>query len=141
MPVKHKCKKCGKCCIAESGPFIFPSDIMIICNYLKIKPKDFVSQFCTHNYIHTSKKDYDIYTLKLKNKRCIFLHNKLCSIHPVKPYQCKFAPFEFLGKYEYWEHMVCVNEKDFSNIDTTVNDEKMFSQIINEEYDIILWRK
>jgi hypothetical protein len=37
--------------------------------------------------------------------------------------------------------MVCVNEKDFSNIDTTVNDEKRFSQIINEEYDIILWRK
>lgn len=141
MNVKKICKKCGCCCKGEIGPFVFPSDVTRICNFLDIEPFLFLSEYCTKHVIKSNTQDLYIYSINCNSNGCIFLKNQLCQIYSHRPFQCSHAPFYFLGDYSIWEHMPCVNEKDFKNINTIENDEKMFEQIIKIGYDKFLERR
>lgn len=129
------CNKCGKCCCGKMGPLIFPRDIKPICTNLKISYKDFLCNYCEkHNFDENLNKIY-IYYLKMSNDRCIFLDkNHLCKIYHSRPYQCVYAPFNFLAKYEYWKHMTCITEDDFLKVSSEMSDKIVFSSILNGEY-------
>ena len=128
--MKKKCKKCGKCCTTTMGPFVFPDDILSICDFLKLKPKVFVIDYCIINTIVINEKRINIISIRCNENGCIFLNNNLCEIYPVRPFQCKNAPYKFLGYYEFWEHMPCVSEKDFKNIDTSKTDKEIFKKAL-----------
>lgn len=138
----RKCQKCGKCCRSNMGPFILPSDIENICEFIKFSSADFLLKMCREHSINIEGKKVIIFTLKMQNGKCIFLNNNnLCNIYEHRPYQCMKAPYNFLAQYTFWSHMRCVKEKDFIDIDSSSQDKKIFLQVINEEYEKYLARR
>lgn len=136
MNAEKKCKKCGKCCKGKIlGPIIFPEDIEGICQAINVTPDVFLSLYCDSQILNTNHEEVLIYFLKVVNDACIFLkENNLCQIFENRPYQCVYAPFQFLGYYKFWEHMECVNEEDFAGVDTSENDMKMLRQLLDNGY-------
>lgn len=136
MNVEKKCNKCGKCCRGKIlGPIIFQKDIGRICKVIGVTPEVFLDEYCENKILNTIHGEILIYFLKVINGACIFLNNKnLCRIFKYRPYQCVYAPFRFLGYYEFWEHMECVKKSDFVGVDTHENDTRMFMQLLNEGY-------
>lgn len=136
MNAGKKCNKCGKCCKGKIlGPIVFPKDIERICQYIDVAPEIFLDEYCESKILDTDHGEVLIYFLKVVNDACIFLNDQnLCKIFEYRPYQCVDAPFKFLGYYEFWKHMVCVDEKDFVGVDTSENDAKMLMQLLGEGY-------
>lgn len=130
-----KCYKCGKCCRTKMGPFVFPDDVPIICDYLSIKPIDFLNEYCIKHAFTYDKNTVDLYSIKSIDNKCMFLDDKLCSIYNARPFQCRNAPYNFLGYYEFWKHMPCVTPDDFSKIDTSQSDKKRFKSLVETKYD------
>jgi len=79
------CVKCGKCCIGRTI-FITIEELKRIREYTKMNIDEFAE-------VHHSP--LGIVTIVLKQDRygrCVFLRNSLCSIHEVKPFQCRTYP-------------------------------------------------
>lgn len=130
----NNCLKCGKCCYGEMGPFIFPTDVSRLAAYLDIESWFLLSNFCEEHSLEFNMIAYKVYTIKLDKGHCVFLRSNLCTIFQERPYQCKYAPFEFLATYEIWKHMVCVNEFDFVKVSSTENDLEIFSELLVKGY-------
>ena len=121
------------------GPFIFPSDVKRISNFLCLSPLDFILQKCVENKIMINDKKIKVFTLKIKNGNCCFLNNNnLCEIFECRPYQCINAPYNFMAKYSYWSHMPCVTEDDFITLDSSKNDKIIFSELLDDGYKNII---
>lgn len=137
MSVK-KCNKCGKCCYSNIGAFVFPSDVKQICEFLHLEPVCFFKEYCDEHVLYVRNKNIKVFTLKIINKKCIFLcQNNLCKIFKYRPYQCVNAPYNFLSKYSFWHHMPCVSAKDFESVDSSISDKEIFSELLNNGYDKI----
>ena len=120
------------------GPFIFPSDVKKISNFLHLEQFDFVAKWCEKNAILIKDKKIDIFTLKTKDGKCSFLDdNNLCEIFNYRPYQCIYAPYNFIAKYSFWSHMPCVKKEDFINLNSLKQDEIIFSELLNDGYKFI----
>ena len=86
-----ECDRCGHCCSFTSG-FVLPDEIKQLAEHFKISEKEFKSRFLektkrfntTHHIIKQKRSN-------LPNGRCIFLKNKQCTIHEIKPLYCKIA--------------------------------------------------
>ena len=88
---------CTNCCCVQGWVYITESFIRNAAAFLKISAEDFEAR-----YVVRSK-----YTLRLrkpKGAQCLFLKEGGCSIHPVKPAQCKLFPFwpEIVEDRENW---------------------------------------
>lgn len=130
MCAERKCNRCGLCCQGSIGPFIFPSDLESISNFLGIEKQRFLACYCECNNIPNNAK-LIIYSLKMRDGKCIFLNNSnLCEIFEHRPYQCKNAPFKFLSKYYFWKHMPCVSEEDFLGVDSSALDKIIFKELV-----------
>ncbi len=81
-----ECQQCGQCCYGEGGIFIEPEDVAAIAEYLGISPEEFEKRFVGHR-----NGRLDIGTGA--NGACHFLKDNRCSIHPVKPKNCRLWPF------------------------------------------------
>lgn len=134
MCAEKKCNKCGLCCQGSMGPFIFPSDLKSISNFLEIEKQQFLKSYCECYNIQNSA-GLIIYSLKMIDGKCVFLNeSNLCEIFEYRPYQCKNAPFKFLSKYHFWKHMPCVNEEDFFGVDSSELDKIIFQELIEIGY-------
>jgi len=80
-----QCEKCGKCCKGYGGIFVTEKDIKAITAYIKADPETFTDDYCQFS----GKKPM---LAQAENGYCIFW-DKLCTIHPVKPYMCRAWPF------------------------------------------------
>lgn len=135
MNVEIKCKKCGRCCKGECGPFVFPSDVSSIANHLRLHCNTFLRDYCELHTFQILGEEVSVYSINISSEKCVFLgDNCLCKIYPVRPYQCIHAPFEFFSDYQFWSHMPCVSEMDFRNFDSRGNDVKMLQQLIDIGY-------
>ncbi len=105
--VKFECTLCGECCRRYWIP-ITHIDILRISKYTGMDIKEFTALFPKEyttewSYPVIKLRDGEFYLVLRKNidSSCIFnkrIDDKLiCSIHPVKPYICRFYPFV------YWE--------------------------------------
>lgn len=97
-PFRFECTACGKCCLQQhGGAVLYLSDIEAIANFLNLSPAEFVERYCRFRvYRGVGRKGaYAVPDLRLNARagKCVFLSGKLCSIHEVKPYLCKAAPF------------------------------------------------
>lgn len=134
----QSCHQCGKCCYCSIGPIIFPSDAKKISEYLNIHPMDFLKKYCKKSYINTIGGKLYIYYFKIIQGHCIFLmHNNLCEIYNIRPYQCINAPYNFLSNSECWNHMPCLDMDKLKKSNSEKLDLKIFSEIINDGYDIL----
>lgn len=135
MFVKKRCNKCGACCKGGMGPIIFPNDISDICMKLALRPKMFLGNYCEHDVIKVEDKEISIYYLKLKKGSCIFLReDNLCEIFQCRPYQCRYAPYDFMAKYKFWKHMPCVTQDEFNGLDSSDNDKRILNQLLGDGY-------
>lgn len=93
------CKRCGHCCIYGTG-FLTKGDIERIAWFLKISKKELIKN-CLEPVTKFNKTLYR--PLAIKNKKaygtCIFFNTDLgCTIHPVKPLQCKISTCDEYGE-------------------------------------------
>ena len=84
-----ECKKCGKCCTFDSG-YLVDEDFPKIAKFLGVSEDELKEKYLQK--VHMFGKI--IFKPKVKKKgkhygECIFLKNNKCSIHSVKPLNCK----------------------------------------------------
>jgi uncharacterized protein len=109
--VRFHCTQCGKCCTGKPG-FVWVSEQEIeqIAAYLGISDAE-----CKIRYLKKREGKYCLIDKKSANWDCIFLKDKLCTIHPVRPKQCQSYPWwpEHLKSEESWS--IIENECEGAN--------------------------
>jgi uncharacterized protein len=77
---------CTRCCEQQGFVYLTPDDLERIAKYLGMKAREFERRF-----VYRTK-----HLLRLRvprDRQCHFLENGGCSIHTVKPVQCRAFPF------------------------------------------------
>lgn len=86
-----ECRQCGSCCSFGSG-YLVDEDIPRIADFLGISEKELKEKYLEK--IHMYGKEIFKPLQKKKGKQygeCIFLKGKKCSIHKVKPLNCRIG--------------------------------------------------
>lgn len=91
----YDCKMCGQCCYGEGGIFITEADVKAIAAYLGLPRAEFLD-----TYVGIRNGRMEIITRS--DGACVFLKNKVCGIHPVKPHNCRTWPFMPGALREEW---------------------------------------
>ncbi|MBI4211508.1 MAG: YkgJ family cysteine cluster protein [Deltaproteobacteria bacterium] len=80
------CEKCRECCTREPGWFV-PQEISIAATALGLSDKEYVATYCQEHEIDgvtaLSPKQ------KPRSTACVFFEKGKCTIHNVKPYECR----------------------------------------------------
>lgn len=94
-----QCTQCGECCMGFGGTYVTDTDILRIAAYVDTEPERFVLEFC--------EKSGTRYVLRQSDKGTCVFFDRLCTIHPVKPYMCKAWPFikTLVNNPENWDAM------------------------------------
>ena len=76
---------CTRCCTQDGWVYLSVEDVPRLAAFLGMSAGEFQDQ-----YLYSTK-----YTLRLRRHqgKCPFLGVEGCSVHPVKPTQCRFFPF------------------------------------------------
>jgi Fe-S-cluster containining protein len=96
---KFFCKACGKCCSGDGSVFLYPDDIKRMAERLDLSVQEFADKYTDHIMLEGIEEGgsyfYMPYLILKKNKgiSCVFLKDKVCSIHEFKPIQCSITPF------------------------------------------------
>ena len=90
---------CTKCCDRHGSVYITEDDLVRIAGYLGMTPADFETQ-----YVYRTQ--HQMRLRKPRKSQCHFLKSDGCSIHAVKPVQCRLYPFwpELVEYRDVWEH-------------------------------------
>jgi len=88
---------CTKCCEVEGWVYITERDLKRIARYLTISPAAFEQK-----YVYRTR--HRLRLRKPRGSQCHFLTETGCSIHPVKPTQCRLFPFwpELVADRDVW---------------------------------------
>ena len=92
--VRFRCMRCAACCRhVENSVVIEVKDAFYLAKHLGISVVDFYTTYT--NMLTLENTGFPIFFLKTegKDKSCIFLNGKRCSVHDVKPRTCKMYPF------------------------------------------------
>jgi Fe-S-cluster containining protein len=89
---------CTNCCRVQGWVYITETNVRETAAFLKLTVEEFEAR-----YVVRTK-----YTLRLRKppgSQCFFLENGGCSIHPVKPVQCRTFPFwpELVENRKEWK--------------------------------------
>jgi Fe-S-cluster containining protein len=77
---------CTRCCEVKGYVYLTEDDLRRAATYLGLSAADFEARYVIR-YRHLLR------LRKPKNAQCHFLTEKGCSIHEVKPLQCRLYPF------------------------------------------------
>ncbi|OGQ23620.1 MAG: hypothetical protein A3I05_06345 [Deltaproteobacteria bacterium RIFCSPLOWO2_02_FULL_44_10] len=109
-----QCEKCRECCTRDPGWFL-PEEIKPAADFLKLSEEDFRKQYCTEHQVEgtivlapkrkplvsrlsarasCAQSSWSVLTKPIAaahspHSGCIFFRENKCSIHPVKPYECR----------------------------------------------------
>jgi Fe-S-cluster containining protein len=102
MGMRFQCQpNCTICCEVEDGfVYVTESDLARIARYLRMSIRQFVAM-----YVYRTAR---IARFRVKGKlRCPFLVSGGCSIHEVKPVQCRLYPFwpEYVDNEREWKKL------------------------------------
>lgn len=91
-PFKFHCTQCGKCCLHRDDILLNAKDLFQIARHFQLSPREVLEQYCETYIGHDSR--LPIVRLKSRGsvKRCVFLKDRKCSIHEVKPTVCAIFP-------------------------------------------------
>lgn len=98
MNLRFACQPgCTLCCDREGWVYVTEADILRIANYIGMAPDVFEKQ-----HIYRTRKRARLRVPRHAN--CMFLKDGGCSIHEVKPTQCRTFPYwpELLGSRRQW---------------------------------------
>ena len=120
------CRMCGTCCYGEGSAFLYPDDVKRIATELNLSIQSFVDNYTKYILFEIIEGSgsylYIPYlTLNKKNDGCIFVDDKVCTIHKFKPFHCSHTPFvsEFFSDEE-WRKQIkqsCLGLKEMKEED------------------------
>jgi len=85
----HNCRQCGHCCSHGSG-FLVGDDTKTIAKHLKITEEELKQKYLEEKELFNTKLSRPrLITNDKPYGKCVFLKDKRCSIHKVKPFQCR----------------------------------------------------
>ncbi|KAK3233713.1 hypothetical protein CYMTET_47903 [Cymbomonas tetramitiformis] len=98
---RFACTQCGKCCTGSGEVHVNNSEIAQMARFLRISEKTFVKKFCK---AFSPKEGWQrLKSLRNPTNDCVFLENKMCILHSVRPLQCKTYPWwPSLQKEDDW---------------------------------------
>ncbi len=105
------CTRCGNCCHSQTG-WLVPADLRAIAEFLNISQRQLISRYLVIDYLAQSETGYTFVWAPVRVNEftgtplvtpgqrvpwryseeyapCIFWQTKGCSIHQVKPLECK----------------------------------------------------
>lgn len=83
------CDKCGHCCSYGTG-FAIKENIKPIAKFLNVKEEELKEKWMEEvEVFHT--KLWRPKTIKKPYGNCVFLKDKICGVHKVKPLQCRIG--------------------------------------------------
>lgn len=86
---RFACQKgCTKCCTRRGAVYLTESDLQRASEYLNMPPAEFEARYVIR-YRHLLR----LRRPANRDNNCIFLNADGCSIHEVKPTQCRTYPF------------------------------------------------
>jgi Fe-S-cluster containining protein len=77
---------CSACCDMEGEVYLTEQDLVRIAEHLAMQPADFEQK-----YVHKTARSRRL--RKPADRQCLFHRDNRCSIHAVKPVQCRAFPF------------------------------------------------
>jgi Fe-S-cluster containining protein len=82
----------------EGEVFLSEEDLIRIAGHISVEPAEFEEK-----YVHRTKSSLRL--RKPSDRQCLFHRDGRCSIHPVKPVQCRVFPFwpEIIESAEAWD--------------------------------------
>ena len=85
----HDCMQCAHCCSHGSG-FLINDEAKKIAEFLKITEKELKEKYLEEKELYNTKLSRPrLITEGKPYGKCVFLNEKKCSIHKVKPFQCR----------------------------------------------------
>jgi len=87
--VAFSCKQCAKCCSARDGMsyvYVNTSERRLLADNLRLSLAVFTKKY-------SLREPNGQWHLRFVNGSCIFLQNNKCTVHQVKPTQCRTWPF------------------------------------------------
>ena len=103
MDLRFQCQPgCTKCCDKEGWVYVVDSDIARIAEYLHMTPEAFEKK-------HVYRTKYRARLRIPRRANCYFLKDGGCSIHQVKPLQCRTFPYwpELISDRVEWNRTGC----------------------------------
>ncbi|MDF2577353.1 MAG: hypothetical protein K0S74_837 [Chlamydiales bacterium] len=103
--LRFKCTQCGRCCTGSPGyVWLTEEEMQAMAKYLDMS----LTQF-TQRYVRKVNGRFSL--LEYANQEewgkydCVFLKDNRCSIHPVRPKQCRTYPWwpENLASPKHWD--------------------------------------
>ncbi|WP_051670777.1 YkgJ family cysteine cluster protein [Bryobacter aggregatus] len=98
--IRFQCQTgCRKCCEVSGYVYLTEEDVSNAARYLKMPQADFEARFLYRTrHMRRIRKPRG-------GKQCPFLDEKGCSIHAVKPVQCRLFPFwpELVENRQQWK--------------------------------------
>ncbi len=133
----YRCKQCGECCRVPIdfnfiNVILTQDDILRISKKLNVSKKRFLHDYCVSKEFELGKK-YKRYFLKANAGSCIFLKNKLCTVHDFKPLQCELSPELLFRNTILWNHLACF--KDLESVNTISQFDWIFIKEITDNFD------
>lgn len=87
MHLRFACQPgCTKCCNVRGFVYITENDLQRMANHIGVTLKEFEKAYVIR-FKHVLR------LRKPKTSQCHFLTENGCSVHPVKPVQCRLYPF------------------------------------------------
>jgi len=97
--LRFECTECGECCTGDPGTiYINDREVTALAKFLGRSEEDLIE--------HDMKPMGDGHTiLERENGDCYYLKDGRCSVHPVRPTQCRTYPFwvENLRSEKAWK--------------------------------------
>jgi Fe-S-cluster containining protein len=88
--LQFECNRCGKCCTGFPGyVYLSENDIKNISQFLQQTKDRFLKKYTKTVHVFTEQR---LSLTEKANYDCVFW-NKLCTIYPARPYQCRAYPF------------------------------------------------
>ena len=90
---------CTRCCTRKGFVYLAEEDVLRAAAYLRLEPAEF-----ERRYVYRTRH---LRRLRIPRRRCPFLLDDGCSIHPAKPTQCRLFPFwpELVEKRAEWRRV------------------------------------
>lgn len=91
---------CTNCCTQPGDVYLTPEDVPRIAAYLKLSPQEFQKRHC-------ETTDGELKLIIPPDKACQFLREGGCTIHEVKPLQCRTFPYwpEHVRNKRSWQRL------------------------------------
>ncbi|MBI4126012.1 MAG: YkgJ family cysteine cluster protein [Deltaproteobacteria bacterium] len=80
------CTACRECCQREPGWFV-PDEIPAAAKFLGLSEAEFITRYCAKHPLENGTALSP--ATKPGSTTCIFFEKGKCSIHDVKPYECR----------------------------------------------------